>query len=213
MREFFKKELTTLYAKYQLKQYETLSGMVDEKGKKVGPEMITALLNELERVCDRFPFIPDQAKKNIVMDQMSTDPEFMGLNGRILHKWFDLNKSIYWTQEQSKKEEPISPPVDFTDLPEKLQNEIEAFKRSLLDSKGIKNVPGVTEKEIDGIRKEDNDRIKPKSYSKGYTPPPAEVIEDKEIHLEYIRQNYDIFGERKEGWMSEEQWRLEKELD
>lgn len=109
MREFFKQELKTLYAKYQLNQFDKLWNMTDENGKNMGREMLTALLDELERVCNKFPYIPDEAKKEIIQDFMVSDPEFIGLNAKALYKWFDLKKSYYWAISTPEQREELTP--------------------------------------------------------------------------------------------------------
>lgn len=40
-----------------------------------------------------------------------------------------------------------------------------------------------------------------------YTPPTAEQVRERELHLQYIRDNYDpITGKPKEGWIPESEW-------
>jgi hypothetical protein len=109
MREFFKQELKTLYAKYQLNQFEKLCSMTDERGQSIGKEMVKALLDELEKVCRKFPYIPDEAKKELILDFMASDQDFIGLNAKMLYKWFDLKKAYYWAQATPEQREELTP--------------------------------------------------------------------------------------------------------
>lgn len=200
MRDFFKSELKTLKAKTGLNQYENLSAMPDANFQ------FKILLDSMESACNEFPYIPDNDKKRIIQEQIVRDQDFTGLNSRVIWKWLNAKKDHYW-EVYRMKQEPVGPPVDFTELPQKLQDEIESFKMSLLNGSGLKSVPHVSEAEKSKIEREDSDRIKPKSYSKGYRPPTAEEIAEKELHLEYIKQNYDKFGDKKECWLPENEWR------
>lgn len=156
MRDFFKSELETLYAKTQLRQYETLSAMTDAKGNSDGKRQVSIMLDTCAIVCEQYPYIPDEDKKKIVQAEMLKDPEFKGFNGQILHKWFSSKKDVYWAQYQSQVEKQTqTTPVPFEALPEALQKEIEAFKAKLLEGGGMKAVPSVTQAEIDAIKRED----------------------------------------------------------
>lgn len=158
MREFFKSELETLYAKTQLRQYETLSAMTDPKGNSDGSRQVGIMLDTCTFVCDQYPYIPDEDKKKIVQTEMLRDPEFKGFNGQILHKWFNSKKDVYWAQYQHQVEKQAqSTPVPFDKLPAALQQEIEAFKAKLADS-GMKPVPSVTKAEVEAIKREDEIR-------------------------------------------------------
>ena len=90
MREFFKQELQTLYAKTQLRQYETISAMPD------AANQFKALLDALERVCNQFSYIPPNAQKSIVLERMLTDDDFIGFNAKIVSKWFNQAKDKYF---------------------------------------------------------------------------------------------------------------------
>jgi hypothetical protein len=55
-----------------------------------------------------------------------------------------------------------------------------------------------------------SDNSKENEYQRNkmaYKPPTQEQIVLKELHLQYIRDNYDPkTGKPKEGWMSEDEW-------
>lgn len=150
MRDFFKSELESLKAKTGLNQYENLSAMPD------APKQFKILFDSLEMVRAEFHYIPDDAVKQIVQEQIVREVDFTSLNSRVLWKWLNSRKDFYWAQYQSQVEKQAqTTPVPFEALPEALQKEIEAFKAKLLEGGGMKAVPPVTQAEIDAIKRED----------------------------------------------------------
>lgn len=64
----------------------------------------------------------------------------------------------------------------------------------------LSSVRGMTDKEIRAEGQE-----KPKFEPHPYTP--LSLLEQKELHIQYIRENYDPYtGKKKTTWISEEEW-------
>lgn len=106
MRDFFKQELKTLYLKTGLQQYAKLSEMKDSE------KQIALLLDMLVEKCNHFPLIPEENKKEIVLQYMITDTEFQGFNPKILWKWFNAENRKYLPRDQSQFTEiPWTPPT------------------------------------------------------------------------------------------------------
>lgn len=81
MRDFFIELLCDLDKTCGLQQYMKLCELSNAK------EEINALLDILCNTCNQFGMIPDETKKKIIFDSMMRDPEFKGLNARIIYKW------------------------------------------------------------------------------------------------------------------------------
>jgi hypothetical protein len=184
MREYFKTLLQNLDKLTGMKQYEKLCQT--EKPK----EEIKTLLDILCRVCDQFPFIPDEDKKAIINDAVIADQEFIGLNAKIIYKWLSVKKEFY-TKPSGEPE--ISPDALTGEAREQrlkewlaaingmemVQTKVDPFG----NIKAIQPVDGVT-----------------------YTPKPVNLYE-KQRHLDYVQDNYDAkTGNKLPTWISEEEY-------
>lgn len=68
----------------------------------------------------------------------------------------------------------------------------------------LSNIRSITDKEI---REEGQE--KPKFKPHPYTP--LSIIEERELHFQYIRENYDTYtGKPNANWMPEDEWRNKK---
>lgn len=68
----------------------------------------------------------------------------------------------------------------------------------------LSNIRAITDKEI---REEGQEKPKFKPYP--YTP--LSILEERELHFEYIRENYDTYtGKPNTNWMPEDEWRDKK---
>lgn len=90
MRDFFKSELETLYAKTQLKQYENLSAMED------GKRQIGVMIDSCVLACSRFPEIPDDKKKEIILTAMEQDGDFKGFSSPWVWKVLNAKKDVFY---------------------------------------------------------------------------------------------------------------------
>ncbi len=104
MREYFKQQLEALYRLTGLQQYQKLSEMPDSK-KQIG-----LLLDELEQVCTWFPLIPSKEKQRIISEYMLKDPEFIGLNKKIIWRWLN-NENAKYFPDQSRFQEVNTTPA------------------------------------------------------------------------------------------------------
>lgn len=140
MRDFFAAELETLYLKTGFRQHYTLSAMPE------GQKQISLLLDELVKMSNNFPFIPEDKKKQIVLAYMMTDADFQGFNPKILWKWFNIENRKYLPKDQNQVDDECVTPIKRTkeDI-EKINQIFEQWK------KNIASAPGPTPR-ADGIR-------------------------------------------------------------
>lgn len=158
MREFFKQKLKNLKAETGLNQWENFSSMPD------AVEQFEILFDAIDRVCEQFNYIPDESKKTIVNEQILSDPDFKGLNAKIVWKWFNQVKDRYF-KEAAHVPTESAPPVAYEDLSPETKKKYDEFLASLLDdSKGVRPVPQVSQEEIKSLELED-DRLRGKALA------------------------------------------------
>ena len=103
-------------------------------------------------------------------------------------------------QEEEKKAEEWKP-VSWEERKEWLKKWNDMLE-GVADEKKIRPL-------FDGEAEEKGQYDLPRPVAKCAPSAPIEVAIDIEIHIQYLRENYDaITREKKEGWMSEEDWRL-----
>lgn len=135
MREFFRSELKSLELKTGYKQYERLLERENWK------QDLDELLDILVRVCDQFPYIPDQDKETIIRNNVVSDGEFTGYNGRIIFKWLSQAKNKYFKElahVEIKAPEPLTG--------EEREKWIKAWNESL--GPGFKAPPKLSKDEV-----------------------------------------------------------------
>lgn len=182
MRDYFKHLLQNLDKLSGHKQYEKLCQAPNPK------EEITTLLDILTRVCDQFPFIPDESKKQIIQEAVISDPEFIGLNAKFIAKSLNSKKEFYINQKD-----------DVVIHPDALTGEArEVWLKKWMEA--INGLPMLDNKvdRFDHIR-----QIQPKD-GELYTPKPQNEYEYRR-HLDYIQDNFDPkTGEKLPTWIPEE---------
>jgi hypothetical protein len=202
MKDFFKRELETLYAKTQLRQYETLSAMPD------AAKQISTMLDAMVRVCGYYPYIPDEAKKAIIQDRMLKDEDFIGFNAKIVSKWMEQAKDKYFKQDCHIKPEHEPKPVAYDDLNPELKKEVDAFIRGLASQENFRSVPHVSQKEIDDLKIEDleeREGIKPLSIGVPLTT--KEQAEQKELRRKWMLECFDVItGKPNDRHLDFETW-------
>lgn len=191
MRRFYLNLLQNLDKLTGHRQYEKLRELPNYK------DEINGLLDVLCRVSEIFKYIPEEAQKNIVSDSIITDPEFIGLNARILYKWFNLRKDIYF-KEAAHIEKESEPPV----TGEKREEWLKIWEQQLGKMEDAFAVKPLSNAELMREKLHGKD-AKPTNYK----PIDEEAVEKKRLHTEYIKANYDpLTGNALETWMPEDQW-------
>jgi hypothetical protein len=206
MKDFFKQELKDLYLKTGNRQMHWLA---QECKDQIEYDIKVDKLAELMVYASERYKIPEEQKKLIISQQIIADPEFESLNARAVHKWLSKHEGVY-IKPQEIEAEPI------------IQHDEETQKRidSLLNehlktlAKGFTQRPliGIAE-EMAKIRNEDKERLEGKrSVRKGYTPPTAEQIAAKELHTQWIRENFHpITREKLPSYLDEQEWLVSQE--
>lgn len=198
MREYFTQLLNSLESLTGMRQLERISQ------KPNAAQELNNLLDILCRVCDLFPYIPDDAKKNIISDSVVTDQDFIGLNAKIIYKWLNLRKDIYFKEDAHKgriTEEDYTPVVG-----EKRDEWLKVWTQELDKISGNFFVKPLSNAEIMREKMLGN-QAEPTNYK-----PNEEKAKAKLLHMEYIKANYAPDGNCLETWLPEDEWMIKNNL-
>lgn len=193
MREYFTRLLNNLESLTGMKQLERISQ------KHNAADELNNLLDILCRVSDLFPYIPDDAKKNIISDSVVTDQDFIGLNAKIIYKWLNLRKDIYFKEvahQHRITEEDYAPAVG-----EKREEWLKIWTQELDKMSDNFTVKPVTNAEL----------MREKMLGEEATPTHYRQDEEKAkakiVHIEYVKANYDTVTKNAlETWLPEDEW-------
>lgn len=190
MREFYLNLLQNMNKLTGFNQYNKLRELPNYK------DEINGLLDVLCRVSDIFKYIPEDAQKNIISDSIITDSEFTGLNARIVYKWFNLRKDIYYKEiahiETQNQPEPVTG--------QKREEWLKIWTQQLDSISDEFSVKPVSNAEIMREKFMGN-QSEPSSYK-----PDQEKGKAKLVHMEYVKANYDTAGYCLETWLPEDEW-------
>lgn len=189
MRQYFFKLLQNLDKLTGMKQYEKLCAVPDYKAE------INTLLTILCRVCEQFPYIPDDAKQRIIDTNVVTDGEFIGLNAKCIYKYLNANKDRYFKELAHVELKPEDAPL-----------EGEAFKAKT--DWVIAELQKATEPMAARINPY-KDIVVPAPVQKGlkYYPADPSVSRMQDLKVQYGREHTDKYtGKRLDGSPTFDEW-------
>jgi len=151
MKEFLKQCFRDLEALTGIRQLYFFE--VDPEGERKLDICIQGIL----KVCEMYPYIPEEAQKKIIREQMVKDQDYEALNSRTVWKWFDKAKDIYWNRKEERQE------IETTtvELSEETQKLVREWQSKLLGF----SVPDA-KMEMERIKKEDKERLEGKEIRK-----------------------------------------------
>lgn len=120
MRNFFIQCLKDLESLTGIRQlYFLQSDLEDGERKK------NVLIEGMIATSKQFPYISEQIQQKIIRDMMVKDQDYDSLNSRIIYKWLNLNKDLYFTESQKALEIDTKPLTDEeSERVDKLLNEV-----------------------------------------------------------------------------------------
>lgn len=167
MRQFFVQELKSLRMNTGLRQFEEIQSITK---KEEAQQALDNLLRGLINVCNTFSYIPDTDKQKIISKNIITDHEMIALNPRTVYKWLHQVSDRYYQESgHSDTNKLLEKPIEalsFDQLTPETQKLVEDFKTSLIDS--MPQMPAITQRDIDLLKKEDEERVKLKAISAGH---------------------------------------------
>jgi len=95
MRDFFIQCLKDLESLTGLRQLFFLQSDLED-----GERKKNVLIAGMILACKDYPFIPEEAQKKIIRDQMVKDQNYEALNSRTIHKWLTAAANAYRTHSQ-----------------------------------------------------------------------------------------------------------------
>lgn len=189
MKDFFYKLLQDLDKLCGLKQYEKLMQSNDRKTE------INTLLDILCRVTDQFTYIPAKDQQRIISEAVIMDMEFQGLNARIVWKWLNAKKDIYFQEIAHVPSQNDSVPLTGEAREARLKEWQEALNA----------LPYVNSKPVSFEKVRDIST----STESGYKPN-HEATEKHARHIAWIQANYNPITQKvktiDEGYIDEETW-------
>lgn len=188
MREYFLGVLQNLDKLTGMKQYEKLLQTQDYKTE------IKTLLDILCRVCDYYPFIPDENKQSIINDAILSDPEFIGLNAKFISK--SLNSRAEHFRQASDTVTISSDALTGEERDKRLAEWMNAVNQA----EAVMTQPAKSDYSfIQGYKPTDGREYKSKTS--------IEDLLNHARHVEYIKQNYDVrTGKPLPTWISEDEF-------
>lgn len=189
MRDYFLHLLQNLDKLTGIRQFEKLCQLPDYKSE------INQLLDILCRTCDQFKYIPENAKMKIIDNAIVTEAEFTGLNARVVYKWLNAHKDVYFKESAHMPVGEEYQPLTGDARDRRLQEWLEA----------LKNFDVVPTERSDPYKKV-REEWKHKDGEK-YTPISQEALHDKDKHFAYLQYCYDSkTAKPNENWMPEEEF-------
>jgi len=169
-----------------------------------GERKIQVLIKGILMTCQQFPYIPEEAQKKIIREQMVKDQDYEALNSRTVWKWLNMNKDVWWAKEQAA--EPSETPPE--PMSEETKKMVDKFMADLAAGMQDRTRPKFAERlkqEMEKIAQEDKERTEGNRLAEFQT---SELeAEKKALHLQYLKENYDpITGKKFETWMEESDW-------
>ena len=111
--------------------------------------------------CGQLAYIPEEAQKKIIREQMVKDQDFDALNSRTVWKWLDKAKDVWW----AKSQEPVAEVKELEPLSEETQKLIREWQMEMIGSKTVTFKERLNQ-EMDKIKAEDKSRFEGKEMPK-----------------------------------------------
>lgn len=196
-----------------IKDQEAINGIRQLYFLEVDPDgerKLKITIQGILKTCEQFPYIPQEAQKKIISDQMVKDQDYDALNSRTVWKWFNQAKDVYW----AKAQEPVEEVKVLEPLSEETQRMIRDWQADLL---GLQPVPQISTVEIDRLKAEDRARLEGKSVKNGIDLSQFQTDKVKaemhQLHILWIKENHDpITGKPLPTWLEEKQW-IERKIE
>lgn len=198
MKDFFMQLLENLHLIAGLRQLENIYATYSDtpEGQTKANKEVAELIKTLCEACAEHSYIPVDQQQKIIVRESRTDKEYKSLNYRVVWGWLDKNKHLYFKEEAHKESAPSAPPVT-GEVREKYINQ-------LLEAISKVGNPQTTRAPV-------KEMLQSLPKGEAYKPNDEYAIQ-RELHLQYIRENYDKYtGNKLPTWVSEQEWLKQKQ--
>lgn len=209
MKEFFRNQLEKLFNRTGFRQLENMMQKpgVAEDGEAFWEKDVRELIMFMVEECSKPPFdcVSDTVKMRVIAKAVVDEEKFTGLNARFVRKalnawWKDNGERVLEKLNKTTFEKAeLTPEQD-----EKVNTMLYSYIQRL---RAPMQVPKMKPNEIEKKGAEWQSGIEQKAVSKGYQSMPLEEIKARELHLQWIKENYHPVTARPlSNWISEEEW-------
>lgn len=205
MYDFFYDEFENLKALTGFNQWEK----IQESGKEEINKIIDLMIDETKR--EPFKILKPIVLQRVIHDAILNDGEFTGLNAKFVRKalnaWWGIYGQKILEARDAKGPEFYQPVKLDAEADARVNTLLQSFYRSIQNGV-FQQVPDIKPEEVRKQGAEWKSELERKAVSKGYSKTSEQKIIDHELHIQYIRDNYDPHTAKpKPGWVSEDQWR------
>lgn len=205
MKEFFWNLLNNLDKMAGLKQLDKIYAAHGED-KEGAKKEIKMLLDVLCNVSSQFQFISEVEQQKIITQSVISE-DFPSLNGNTVYKWLARHKDKYFKESHHMQEDkPGAEPL----TGEARQAKLKEWLAALANTEQML-IAKATDQELSiETRKQAGNlewlRNRPKEV-RSYRAPTRQELEARELHLQWIAENFDTrTGAKLPSWLPEEEW-------
>lgn len=203
MVEFFHDEFQTLRSKTGIRQWEQLNEQPN------AAKAIHDVIDFMCQVCNKPPFhvVRPEVKQRVIARAIVEDTEFIGLNAKFVQKalgsWWAVNGDrVMEAMNQTKPAEPVELTAEQKRKIDQMANK---YVEEILRGDGPQIIPKMEPEVAKKEGAEWDSNIERKGIS--YPLTTIEQAQNHELHLEWIRQNFDKYtGDKLPTWKEESEW-------
>lgn len=203
MYDFFHTEFQSLRAKTGIRQWEQLNEQPDSA------KLIHDVIDFMCKECSKPPFdvVRPVVKQRVISRAIVEDDDFIGMNAkfvrRALNAWWKVNGDRVI---EAMNEGKVIERVELTaEQKRKIDHLANKYVSELLQGDGPRTVPHMKRETAEKEGAEWTSNIERKAIN--YPMSTSETAEKHLLHLEYVRQNFDIYtAEKLPTWIPESEW-------
>lgn len=182
MKDFFTQCMKDLYALTGIEQVRWMQNDL-VNGKRDFDICVEAMV----QVCKQFPYIEEGDQMTIVKRMMVEDKNYKSLNSRTVWGWLDMHKDAHYrgqTHYQETEVHEVAPP--------EVADKYAAMLLANISKIGApKPLTEIHDPLVALLKEQIGTEIRP---------------EMKKLRGEYVRENYDLDGVKKDCWTSFDEW-------
>jgi hypothetical protein len=163
-----------------------------------GTKDVKELLDILCQISNQFDFIPEKDQEAIISAAVLAEPDFTGLNARVIYKWLNAQKDRFlFTNTAKINEDPNWQPLTGEARDKRLQEFADAVAK--LKTHVTPN-PEKAAAKLDQLYKKTGQEESHRELT-------ADEITEKQLHFAWIKANFDArTGKKLDTFVEEKEW-------